>query len=148
MSTVNARIEIAAPRQQVWDTVMDPQRLGDWVTIHRTVENVSSPGRPGASMEQVLCMRGVNFRVKWHLVEMDEPSLAQWEGRGPARSRALIRYQLAPVDDTHTMFEYTNEFTPPGGMLGNVASRIVVGAVSQREANSSLHRLKELLEAS
>lgn len=148
MSTVNARVQIAAPRQEVWDTVMDPERLGQWVTIHRAVEKVQSPGQPGASMEQVLCMRGVNFRVKWNLVEVEEPSLAQWEGRGPARSKALIRYELSAVDDSHTAFQYTNEFTPPGGMLGNVASRIVVGAASEREANASLQRLKELLERS
>ena len=44
------------------------------------------------------------------------------------------------------MFEYTNEFTPPGGMLGNVASRVIVGAASEREAQNSLRALKRLLE--
>jgi hypothetical protein len=39
-----------------------------------------------------------------------------------------------------------NEFTPPGGRLGTVASRVIVGAASEREANSSLARLKALLE--
>jgi carbon monoxide dehydrogenase subunit G len=146
MSTVTARIDIAVPPQKVWETIMDPERLGDWVTIHRSVDHVESPGEPGASMEQVLCMRGVNFRVKWHLAEVDAPRLAVWEGRGPARSAAKIRYELAEAGDGHTAFQYSNEFTPPGGMLGNVASRIVVGAASEREANNSLARLKQLLE--
>ena len=44
------------------------------------------------------------------------------------------------------MFEYTNEFTAPGGRLGNVASRVLVGAASEREARNSLARLKALLE--
>ncbi len=45
-----------------------------------------------------------------------------------------------------TVFEYTNEFHPPGGRLGNVASRFIVGATSEREATNSLARLKALLE--
>lgn len=146
MSTVHARIEIAAPRQEVWDTIMDPNRLGEWVTIHRGVKDVSDDLHEGAGMEQTLCMRGVNFHVRWTLAKMDEPNHAEWEGKGPARSRAKISYDLAEDGDNCTVFEYTNEFQPPGGMLGNVASRVIVGAASEREANNSLGRLKALLE--
>jgi hypothetical protein len=46
------------------------------------------------------------------------------------------------------VFDYTNEFTPPGGRLGTVASRMIVGAASEREANNSLSRLKALVERS
>ena len=35
MSTVHKQIRIEAPIDRVWDTVMDPDRFGDWVTIHR-----------------------------------------------------------------------------------------------------------------
>lgn len=146
MSTVRAEIEIAASPQEVWDTVMDPDRLGDWVTIHKSVSGASKPLRPGSTMSQVLHMRGVSFTVHWNLAEIEEPRLAQWEGQGPARSRARIRYALRENDSGGTMFEYTNEFTPPGGMLGNVASRVIVGAASEREAQNSLRALKQLLE--
>lgn len=147
MSLVRANIDIHAPVQQVWETVMDPSRLGDWVTIHKAVGEVSDqPLREGSTMEQVLHLRGVSFRVNWTLAEVNPPSLAQWEGRGPAHSRALIRYRLASDGDEGTRFEYTNEFTPPGGRLGVVASRVIVGAASEREANNSLARLKALLE--
>ena len=43
-------------------------------------------------------------------------------------------------------FAYTNEFGVPGGRLGSMASRFIVGATSEREAHSSLARLKALLE--
>jgi carbon monoxide dehydrogenase subunit G len=148
MSTVHASIEIAAPPERVWETIMDPDRLKDWVTIHRSVENVTNPGEKGATMDQVLHMRGVSFRVSWNLTDVQAPKVADWEGRGPARSRARIRYELTPQGDEGTVFNYTNEFTPPGGKLGSVASRVIVGAASEREANSSLKRLKALLERS
>jgi carbon monoxide dehydrogenase subunit G len=147
MSTVHAKIDIQAPVERVWETVMDPHRLKDWVTIHRSIKDVSEqPLRKGSTMDQILHMRGVSFRVRWTLAEVSAPNMAQWEGRGPAHSRARTRYELSADEDGHTRFDYMNEFTPPGGRLGSVASRVIVGAASEREASSSLSRLKALLE--
>jgi uncharacterized protein YndB with AHSA1/START domain len=147
MSTVQAEIEINAPIERVWETIMDPERLGDWVTIHKSVKNVSdSPLRRGATMDQAMQVRGLTFRVHWQLVSVDPPHAAQWEGGGPAHSNALIRYELSSDESNRTRFRYTNEFHPPGGRLGNVAGRMIVGATSQREANNSLSKLKALLE--
>lgn len=127
---------------------MDPQRLGEWVTIHRAVSNFSDdPAARGAKMDQVLCMRGVNFKVHWTLVDVNPPCEAEWEGRGPALSKARIHYRLSGQDGGPTTFDYTNEFHAPGGPLGAVASRVLVGHGSEREARNSLNRLKDLLEA-
>ncbi len=147
MSTVHVSVEIAAPPQVVFDTIMDPARLAEWVTIHRSVSNVSGArATRGASMDQVLHMRGVSFRVHWTLISVRPPHEAEWEGKGPALSKARIRYQLRGDADGPTMFEYTNEFHAPGGLLGGVASRLVVGHASEREAHDTLARLKSLLE--
>ena len=149
MSTVHAQIEINAPIQRVWETVMDPNCLKDWVTIHRSVRDVSdTPLRKGSTMEQVLQIRGVSFHVQWTLTAVKSPQHAEWEGHGPAHSLARISYQLSGEDEGPTQFDYTNTFAPPGGKLGNVASRFIVGATSQREANNSLARLKALMERS
>jgi uncharacterized protein YndB with AHSA1/START domain len=147
MSIVHVTARIHAPVQDVWETVMDPSRLKDWVTIHRAIRDVSSnPLRRGSTMDQTLHLRGVTFRVHWTLVDVNAPSHAEWEGSGPAHSQARIRYELSADGDDATVFDYTNEFTPPGGRLGSAASKIVVGAASEREARNSLQRLKALLE--
>ena len=147
MSTVQVSISIAAPVERVWDTVMDPYCLKEWVTIHRTLRDKPSlPLRQGSTMEQVLQLHGIPFHVSWTLAEVKAPHVASWEGRGPAHSQAFIRYRLAPEGDKATRFEYTNEFTPPGGRLGVVASRVIVGAASEREATNSLAKLKALVE--
>ena len=147
MSTVHVTTVIQAPVDRVWETVMDPNCLGKWVTIHRSVEDVSAlPLRKGATMNQVLHLRGVSFHVHWTLVDVNQPTHAEWTGEGPAHSRARIRYELTPDEEEATRFEYINEFTPPGGRLGTVASRVIVGAASEREAERSLKRLKALLE--
>ena len=75
-----------------------------------------------------------------------EQAAVRAEGRGPAHSHARIRYELSGDGDGPTLFEYINEFEVPGGRLGNVASRVIVGAASEREAKSSLARLKQLVE--
>jgi uncharacterized protein YndB with AHSA1/START domain len=147
MDTVHAQIEIDAPIERVWETIMDPKRLKDWVTIHRSVKDVSdSPLRKGSTMEQVLNIRGVPFHVHWTLTAVESPHRAQWEGHGPAHSQARISYELSRDGEGPTRFDYTNTFAAPGGKLGNVASRVIVGATSEREANNSLARLKALLE--
>ena len=96
MSTVHATIDINAPVEKVWDTVMDPNHLKDWVTIHRSVGEVSDqPMRRGSTMVQVLHMRGVSFHVHWTLTDVRSPRHAEWEGQGPAHSLARIRYELS-----------------------------------------------------
>lgn len=147
MSTVHVQIDIAAPMQTVWDTVMDPDRLADWVTIHRSVKVKSrDPQEPGARMDQVLHILGVSFKVHWTLETVASPRHAEWHGRGPALSRAMISYTLSAIPGGATRFDYVNEFHPPGGQLGSVASRVLIGHVPEREAHDSLVRLKTLLE--
>jgi uncharacterized protein YndB with AHSA1/START domain len=147
MSEVTATIEIDAAPDTVFDTIMDPQRLAGWVTIHRSVKVRSAdPTQSGAQMDQVLQMRGVPFTVHWTLKSVSYPHEAEWHGRGPAGSRALIRYRLSGPDSGPTTFEYTNEFSTPGGVVGNRASKVLVGGASEREAKKSLAKLKTLME--
>jgi len=139
-------IDIAADPQAVWDLVLDPERLKDWVSIHRGLGRHSS-GKPkvGSWMEQSLALRGAHFKVQWELVKCDEPRVAEWHGKGPARSRAETSYKLSPID-SGTRFEYRNEFKAPLGPLGSMASRVLVGGLPEKEARTSLARLKSLLE--
>lgn len=147
MSTVNASIEIAAAPDVVWKTVMDPARLGDWVTIHRKLRN-HDEGAPklGYRMDQQLHLRGVSVDVHWTLVQCVPGERAVWEGRGPARSHARTEYALQALPVDRTRFDYRNEFHAPLGPLGALASRALVGGMPEREAIRTLERLRALLE--
>jgi uncharacterized protein YndB with AHSA1/START domain len=146
MSLVTACTHIAASPEEVWKTVMDPHRLGEWVTVHRALRRADR-GSPdvGYRMEQQVHLRGVSLDVHWRLVECQPCRLAVWEGRGPARSRARTEYALRPEGDG-THFDYRNEFRPPLGPVGALASRALVGGMPEREATRTLERLRELLE--
>jgi uncharacterized protein YndB with AHSA1/START domain len=146
VSTVTVAIDIDAPPEVVWAFAMDPRATLDWVTIARAVGAVDEgPLSEGFRMEQTLALRGVPFHVRWTLVEVDPPWFARWEGRGPARSTAVIEDRLTRRDGG-TRFEYSNSFRAPFGPLGSVASRTVVGGIPEKEAMASLRQLKAILE--
>ena len=147
MTLVTASIDIAAPPERVYDAMLDPELLDDWVTIHRRLDRTDAgPVREGFRMDQTLNLRGASFKVCWTLTEHDRPRSATWEGRGPAHSYARTAYRLRALDGGGTRFDYENEFKAPGGLLGAAASRVVVGGIPVREANRSLQQLKALLE--
>ena len=98
-------------------------------------------------MDQQIHLRGVSVEVHWRLAECRPCERAVWIGKGPARSRARIEYALhAEQDDTVTRFDYSNEFHPPLGPIGALASRAIVGGIPAREARLTLERLRGLLE--
>ncbi len=146
MSLVVASTWIAAEPSDVWKMIMDPNRLGDWVTIHRRLLHADDgPARVGYEMDQQIHLRGVSLEVHWTLIDVRRNELAVWEGRGPARSRARSEYILR-VERDGTRFDYRNEFRPPLGPIGAMVSRALVGGMPEREARRTLDRLKAHLE--
>jgi carbon monoxide dehydrogenase subunit G len=142
---VERTVDIAASPQEVYDVVMDPARLEEWVTIHSHLEDAPN-GRlkKGSKMTQVLKLAGTKFHVRWTVVENDPYVRVVWEGRGPVASHARVVYELEG-NGAGTRFSYLNEYDLPGGALGRFAGR-AVSRVTQKELDGSLQRLKSLVE--
>jgi carbon monoxide dehydrogenase subunit G len=142
---VERTTHIAAPPRAVYDIVMDPGRLKDWVTIHqRVVGSPQSPLEKGSKLTQCLKLAGKKFNVNWRVVENDPCEHVVWEGRGPVASRARVEYRF-DSNEGGTDFSYVNEYDLPGGPLGRFAGRAVL-RVTQKELDGSLQRLKQLVE--
>ena len=147
MSVVVVSVDIAAPPAAVWDVALDPVRTREWVTIVHEVGHVDEgPLRPGFRMDQTLVLRGVPFTVRWTLEDVDAPWYARWVGAGPAGARAVIEDRLHGREDGGTRFDYRNEFHTPLGPLGALGGRVVMGGIPEREARTSLQRLKVKVE--
>ena len=142
---IEREVEIAASPEEVYDLVMDPRRLGEWVTIHQGLKDAPA-GRleRGSELTQCLRIAGQRFNVRWKVKQADRPRRVVWDGRGPVRSRARADYALAPAG-AGTRFSYVNEYRAPGGPLGKLADRVVAGT-AEREATKTLERLKAVLE--
>jgi carbon monoxide dehydrogenase subunit G len=142
---VERSTEIAAPPERIYELVMDPRRLGDWVTIHDRLEDAPDGAlERGSKLTQFLRLAGRRFRVRWTVVENERCRRVVWEGQGPVRSRARVVYEFEQ-EDGDTRFSYTNEYHLPGGPLGRLAEP-AVQRVAGKELDGSLARLKKLLE--
>jgi carbon monoxide dehydrogenase subunit G len=142
---VERSTEIAAPAERVYDLVMDPRRLEEWVTIHDHLEEAPDGSlRKGSTLTQRLRLAGRRFSVRWTVVENEPCRRVVWEGRGPVRSRARVVYQFEE-NEGGTRFSYSNEYHLPGGPLANLAEP-VVRRVTGKELDATLARLKRLVE--
>lgn len=141
---VRAELELPASPDAVWEIVMDPRRLGEWVTTHQGLEG-EPPDRleRGSTFKQRLKVGGPTFTVTWNVVESDPPHGVRWEGEGPGGSRAHVEYRLESAG-SRTRFTYANRFELPGGALGRIAGRAVGERVAKREADRSLENLARL----
>ncbi|MEO7197193.1 MAG: SRPBCC family protein [Solirubrobacterales bacterium] len=143
---VSQSIEIDAPIERVWDLVMDPDRLGEWVTIHEEVSDLPAGDlRKGSRFTQRLKLKGVPLKVWWEIMECDQPNEALWIGEAAAGAKARIAYELSERDGI-TVFDYENEFELPAGRLGKLAGRAFNALSGDREAEQSLARLKKVVE--
>ncbi|MCB0864097.1 MAG: SRPBCC family protein [Solirubrobacterales bacterium] len=143
---VKQTIEIAAPIERVWELVMDPERLGEWVTIHEEAYDYPDADlETGSRFGQRMKLKGVPLKVRWEVTECDPPHRARWNGTAAAGSKARIAYDLSESDGG-TVFDYENEFDLPAGKVGKLAGRAFNAMSGEREAKKSLQRLKDLLE--
>ena len=143
---VSQSIEIEAPIEDVWALVMDPDRLGEWVTIHDSVSDVPEGDlKKGSRFKQEMKLKKVPLRVRWEVVECDAPKQAKWQGEAAAGARAQIVYELSELDGV-TTFNYENQFELPAGKVGKLAGKAFNAMSGDREAKKSLKRLKELIE--
>ena len=128
MSTVHVQIEIDAPPQAVWDTVMDPRpprRLGDDPPVGQVCLRYPCAG--GARMDQVLHIRGVSFKVHWTLDVSDAPTRGGMAGSGPGD---VTRADPLCADGRRrgpTTVRLHQRVPPPGGPLGRRRQPVVVG---------------------
>lgn len=146
MAKITTSIDIDAPVQDVWNVATDLERMGEWVSIHRDFpESPPSDLAEGSSFTQTLSVAGTPFSVDWTATEVDGPEKLSWDGVGPAGTTAHTTYALA-AENGGTRFTYENEFNLPAGKVGEAAASVVSGQ-ADKEADDSLKKLKELVEA-
>jgi len=80
---------------------------------------------------------------EWVSIHRDFPATPPAEVAAGTTARTV--YRLA-AENGGPRFSYYNEFTFPAGKVGEAASQVVAGA-AEREADDSLARLKQLVEA-
>jgi len=142
---VERSIEIAAPPEAVYEVLMDPHRLEDWVTIHADLHDSPNELSEGAELGQSIKVAGQKFKVDWLVVKAERPNAIEWEGRGPMGTKARVAYTLEDDGGGGTRFNYVNEYDFPGGPLGKLGAK-AFERTARGEAEKTLENLKALLE--
>ena len=144
---VERETELAAAPEALYDLVMDPSRLGDWVSIHAGFRE-PPPARlvKGSKLVQRLKVARRKFTVHWTVSDARRPQRVVWDGHGPAGTRAQVEYRFEPAGEGTTRFVYVNEYELPGGPAGKLAGRAVARAAG-REIDRSLERPRKLVES-
>src|SRR4051795_1031830 len=138
-------IHIEATPEDVYAKLMDPDCLGDWVSIQdELLEAPDGDLEKGDALVQRCRVAGQKFKLSWTVESANRPHNTVWKGKGPLGSKAKVTYDLA-ANGGGTDFTYTNEYSLPGGPIGKLAGRAVGGA-SGTGADKTLERLKRLIE--
>ncbi len=142
---VESSIDVDASPEEVYGLVMDPSRLGDWVSIHDRLEEAPD-GELDRSSELDPAPEGRRSALHCALArDRGRPRHARGVGRpGPASHTRACTYDFADRDGG-TRSRYMNEYDLPGGVAGKLGGR-AVSRVAKREVERSLERLKQLAE--
>ena len=142
---VERKVQVKASPEDLYEVVMNPRCLEEWVTIHQYLRDAPDGQlKKGSTLTQCLKLAGKGFKVRWTVVENDRAKRVVWEGKGPVRSKAKVIYEFDADGDTTTFF-YANEYDLPGGLLGRMAGPMVK-KVTAGELDASLKKLKALVE--
>ena len=107
MASVSTSIDIGTAPDRVWDLVIDLDRLGEWVTIHRELRGPAPASvEEGATFSQRLEVAGTPFDVDWTATAVDAPQRLVWAPdrpvAAPARSTRSTPTTAARASPTRT----------------------------------------------
>ena len=110
MTKLEREIHIDAAPEEVYAKLMDPDCLGDWVSIQEELlEAPDGDLEKGDKLVQRCRVAGRSFKLHWTVESADRPHKTVWKGKGPLGSKAKVTYDLA-ANDGGTDFTYTNEY--------------------------------------
>ena len=136
--------DINAPREAVWNYLVDPNRRFDFI-VGLTQWQPEGPGDGGLGARYRMGMRigSVELGSLIEIVEFDPPVDLAWSGVTGVDQRGRWRLRRRPGGGTHVELRLTYHAT--GGLLGLVAD-MVASLIVRRNLERSLAELKRRLE--
>lgn len=109
---VSASREIAAPADQIFELIADPSQQPRWDGNDNLAD--AEPGQRVRSVGDVFVMRLTLGSIREnHVVEFEEARRIAWRPSEPGRRPPghLWRWELEPVDETHTRVTHTYDWS-------------------------------------
>ena len=141
---VAVHTEIAAPRQRVWDYIVDPNRHLDFME-GMTRWEVEGAKRSGLGARFAMRMRVGSAELGGliEIVEFDAPCDMAWTSVTGVDHRG--RWRLRPGNGECTYVELRVTYYAPGGIMGSIAD-LIAWPIVRGHLQRSLQELKHRVE--
>ena len=149
MARLEREIVIAAPPEQVFAYLAQPERTPEWSPNVQSVRLTSGgPIDVGATTESVVRALGTTQRAVGRCTVFDPPRRLVIESRTNLGATTVNETRLVP-EGAGTRLRAKLDYTLPGGALGGglIGGFLGVDKQIQKDFTQSLARLKAILEA-
>jgi uncharacterized protein YndB with AHSA1/START domain len=147
MAHIERSIEIEASPEAVFEVLTDLDRLPDWSTVTvKTHEVPDGELKVGSEFRQTLRVLGRDIDCDWRVTEADPPNRIAYEATAPGGGQLRMAQQVRG-EGSRSRVELDLDYELPGGFAGELVDRTYAERRNEREAEHSLHNLKDLLEA-
>lgn len=134
---------IEAPPERVYDALVEPATMKDWMDLQEVADLTGRLDVPGTRYTQVV--RGP-WRFRTEIVQAERPTLHEQAGRGPWGASFRMIATLSPSDGG-TELELETNYGLPLGPIGRLIDRLWLERQRRTIANRELDRLVALVEA-
>jgi uncharacterized protein YndB with AHSA1/START domain len=143
MGQIQETIDIKAPIDRVFAALTDPSRASDWNPAVKNVQGVpAGPAHLGTQWNQSTIVAGRPVSLVCRITKLEAPNYGVLEFSGDQRGK--ITTQCSEIDGG-TRVTQTLDFTPPGGIFGQMAGGMIANAI-RREMIRTMDRQRNIIE--
>lgn len=143
MGQIQETLEIKAPIDRVFAALTDPSRASDWNPALKNAQGApAGPARAGTQWNQSAVVAGRTVNLTCRITKLEAPTYGVLEVSGD--QRGTITTQCSEIDGG-TRVTQTLDFTPPGGIFGQMAAGMISNAV-RREMIRTMERQRTIIE--
>ena len=144
MADITVSRSFTTPQQQLWDTISDPSRFEEWLTLHEKWK-AEPPTRleKGSTMSEVLSIMNMPNTIEFTVTEYDAPHKTSFSGTGMAGAEITFTLRVES-DEKSASTAYIDAQFVSQMMVGAVGGAIE--RASKKELDASLEKLAGLVE--
>ncbi|MDQ3553123.1 MAG: SRPBCC family protein [Chloroflexota bacterium] len=148
MSHIARTIEIDRSPEEIFEYLTDLDRLTEWATMVKETRDLGErPIQQGTTFSQTIKAAGsVEIDCDWHVKQLEPPRHVHYEATAPDGGEMQMSQTVTRLDGGRSRVEIALDYEVPGGILGQIADRLVFEGQNEKEADTSLANLKRILE--
>ncbi len=149
MPSHRTSVDIAAPREAIWDLISDPSRHTEFGTFVSEVTVISAgPPSQGTVYRETSGPQFMKSRSEWTITEFEPPSRLVHEGREPAM-QSRFTWTLEAIAPASTRLTQLGDFVMMPGFrpLGWLIETVAAKRMLERETQRMLADIKRIAEA-